>query len=26
MLYVMILKKRYHNVGRTFCDAIIDLL
>jgi len=26
MLYVEILKKRYNNVGRTFCDAIINLL
>jgi len=22
MLYVEVLKKRYNNVGRTFCDAI----
>jgi len=22
MLYVAVLKKRYNNVGRTFCDAI----
>jgi len=24
MLYVEILKKHYNNVGRTFCDAIIN--